>query len=91
MTRIFDSYGPFIPEISRAEKGALISMAGGQVTAYALSGLEARGILFVGPGEEVRRQEGATAALPLSAFLLFSCPLVFLSIDFAQSPCFSLC
>eukprot|EP00245_Coleochaete_scutata_P001202 TRINITY_DN1146_c0_g5_i1.p2 TRINITY_DN1146_c0_g5~~TRINITY_DN1146_c0_g5_i1.p2 ORF type:complete len:142 (-),score=13.81 TRINITY_DN1146_c0_g5_i1:37-423(-) len=35
--------------MDRVRKGALVSMAGGTVTAHALSSIEARGILFVQP------------------------------------------
>ncbi len=40
-------------ESSLHEKGKLVSNASGKASAFALSTLEARGILFVGPGEEV--------------------------------------
>lgn len=34
-------------------KGALIATAGGRATLHALGNLDARGVLFVGPGAEV--------------------------------------
>ncbi|HSW75661.1 MAG TPA: translational GTPase TypA [Candidatus Saccharimonadales bacterium] len=40
-------------EIQKRLKGALVSMESGQVTAYALDGLQDRGILFVQPGDKV--------------------------------------
>ena len=63
MTRIFDTYGAFVKELGRNDKGALISMATGPSTAYALAGLEPRGILFIGPGESV------SPAVPLDSLL----------------------
>ncbi|MCX5923884.1 MAG: translational GTPase TypA [Candidatus Dependentiae bacterium] len=40
-------------EIQKRLKGALVSMEGGQVTAYALDTLQDRGVLFVQPGDKV--------------------------------------
>lgn len=40
-------------EMQKRQKGALISMEAGQVTAYALDTLQERGILFVQPGDKV--------------------------------------
>ena len=41
--------------MDRTRKGVLVSMASGTITAHALASLEARGTLFVSPGEEVRK------------------------------------
>lgn len=49
----FMGYEPCAGEVPRRIRGSLVSMADGPVTAYALDGLQARGILFVAPGVEV--------------------------------------
>ncbi|MBM3208174.1 MAG: translational GTPase TypA [Chlamydiae bacterium] len=53
LTSIFESYAPWKGEIPGRTKGALISNGPGKVTAYACFGIQERGSLFVGPGEEV--------------------------------------
>jgi GTP-binding protein len=53
ITSIFESYAPWKGEIPGRTKGALISNGPGKVTAYACFGIQERGTLFVGPGEEV--------------------------------------
>jgi GTP-binding protein len=49
----FENYQPYKGDIATRTKGALVSMENGSVTAYALDGLQARGILFVKPGDQV--------------------------------------
>lgn len=49
----FMGYEPCAGDVPRRTRGSLVSMAAGPVTAYALDGLQARGILFVAPGTEV--------------------------------------
>lgn len=49
----FAGYQPYKGDIPTRTKGALISMENGPVTGYALDNLQQRGILFVGPGQEV--------------------------------------
>lgn len=49
----FLGYEPFRGPVERSRKGALISMADGICTAYALTELESRGTLFVSPGDRV--------------------------------------
>ncbi|KAL4439803.1 hypothetical protein ABPG75_002804 [Micractinium tetrahymenae] len=51
--RAFARYGPYKGGLERVRKGALIAVAGGKSTAYALGGLEPRGVLFVEPAAEV--------------------------------------
>lgn len=51
----FLKYVPYIGDISRNEKGALISMEDGICTSYALEACETRGILFVETGTQVYR------------------------------------
>jgi len=53
MNHRFDSYQPHAGDIPSRSRGAMISMETGQTTAYALDGLQPRGILFISPGEEV--------------------------------------
>ncbi len=53
MNHRFGGYEPYAGDIPGRTKGALVSMEDGQVTSYALDGLQARGVLFVGPGVEV--------------------------------------
>lgn len=49
----FSHYAPFKGEIKRRTTGSIISGFNGVTTAYALSGLEERGSLFIGPGVEI--------------------------------------
>eukprot|EP00887_Chlorella_sp_A99_P000494 scaffold17.g494.t1 len=51
--RAFARYGPFRGSLDRVRKGALVSVAGGKATTYALGQIEARGTLFVDPATEV--------------------------------------
>ena len=49
----FMGYEPCAGDVPRRTRGSLTSMTAGTVTAYALDGLQARGILFVTPTTEV--------------------------------------
>jgi GTP-binding protein len=53
MNSRFLGYEPYVGPLPRRTKGSMISMEDGPVTAYALDGLQPRGILFVKPGDEV--------------------------------------
>ena len=53
MNSIFDGYTPYQGEIPQRPTGALVADRPGSTTAYALEGLEDRGVLFVPPGVEV--------------------------------------
>ncbi|MBE0507231.1 MAG: translational GTPase TypA [Marinospirillum sp.] len=54
LTSIFDHYGPIAEgSVEHRINGVLVSMATGKVLAYALTTLQDRGRLFVGPGVEV--------------------------------------
>lgn len=53
MSHRFLEYAPYTGEIPARTKGSLISMATGSTTGYSLDGLQARGVLFVGPGVDV--------------------------------------
>ncbi|MCO5571830.1 hypothetical protein L7F22_025578 [Adiantum nelumboides] len=52
MHRAFLNYENYRGPLGNVRKGVLVSMAAGTITAHALMNLEARGILFVQPGQE---------------------------------------
>ncbi|MGH9616499.1 MAG: translational GTPase TypA [Acidobacteriaceae bacterium] len=53
MNSLFDGYMPHQGEIPQRSTGALIADRHGTTTTYALDGLQERGVLFLGPGNEV--------------------------------------
>jgi GTP-binding protein len=53
MNALFDGYMPYQGEIPQRPSGALISDRNGATTAYALNGLQDRGVLFLTAGVEV--------------------------------------
>jgi GTP-binding protein len=53
MNRLFEGWTPWQGEIKRRSTGVLVADRSGDTTAYALSHLEDRGELFVGPGTAV--------------------------------------
>jgi len=53
MNHTFHEYAPYRGSITGRKNGVLISMDSGETVAYALFGLQERGILFLGPGVEV--------------------------------------
>jgi GTP-binding protein len=53
LSHLFREYRPHVGEIETRKTGVLIALEQGETTAYALSALQERGKLFVGPGEEV--------------------------------------
>jgi GTP-binding protein len=53
MTHVFHDYAPFRGEIPGRKNGVLMAMEHGETTAYSLDGLQPRGVLFLGAGEEV--------------------------------------
>ncbi len=53
MSSRFVGYGPWCGEVSRRDRGSLISMESGPATGYALESLQARGTLFVSPTDQV--------------------------------------
>ena len=53
MNHTFDDYAPYKGPITGRKNGVLIAMESGETVAYALFGLQDRGILFVGPGVDV--------------------------------------
>jgi GTP-binding protein len=53
MNRTYHSYGPYKGPIQGRRVGVLISMGMGKAVAYALWGLEDRGVIMINPQEEV--------------------------------------
>lgn len=53
MHHVFDHYGDHSGEIVTRRQGAMISWESGSTTTYALHNAQERGVLFVGPGQEV--------------------------------------
>lgn len=53
MHQQFDGYEPFAGEIPGRTRGALIALEKGDVTSYALEGIQDRGSFFVKPGDKV--------------------------------------
>jgi GTP-binding protein len=52
-SHLFKEYGPWAGELITRSTGTLVATESGVTTAYALSAIQERGKLFVGPGEEV--------------------------------------
>jgi GTP-binding protein len=52
LNRRFEEYGPYVAGLERKPRGVLVSTTSGAITAFALDALQARGTLFVGPGED---------------------------------------
>ena len=50
---VFEEYGPWAGEIRSRPNGSLVADRSGQATGYSIQNLQARGILFVGSGEDV--------------------------------------
>jgi len=53
MHQQFDSYEPFAGKIPGRNSGVLIALERGEVTSYALEGLQDRGVFLVKPGDKV--------------------------------------
>jgi GTP-binding protein len=53
MHQQFDSYGPFAGDVVSRSRGAMIALESGEVTSYALEGLQDRGQFMVNPGDPV--------------------------------------
>jgi len=53
MNHRFMGYEPYVGDIPGRTKGSLISMENGSATAYAIEPLQARGILFIKPTDEI--------------------------------------
>jgi GTP-binding protein len=52
-SHLYKEYGPWAGELITRSTGTLVATESGVTTAYALSAIQERGKLFVGPGEEV--------------------------------------
>lgn len=55
MTHAFSEFRPWTGDIARGRNGVLVAMEAGETTAYALKGLEDRGVFFVKPRVTVYR------------------------------------
>ncbi len=53
LTSVFHAFLPHVGQIERSEYGAIISMASGKCLAFALGGIQKRGVLFIEPNVEV--------------------------------------
>ena len=53
LTSVFEEFAPLKGVIPGRSRGVLISNAAGKTTGYSLFNLQDRGVLFVGPGDEV--------------------------------------
>ncbi len=53
MTSVFHSFQPKVGEINKTEYGSMVSMATGKALGFSLDNLQDRGVLYIGPGEEV--------------------------------------
>ena len=53
LNHLFDGWDEWQGEIAHRQNGALVADRLGRTTAYAIDHLQARGIMFVGPGEQV--------------------------------------
>ena len=53
MSHLFKEYAPYAGEVLTRLTGTILATEAGVTTAYALEGVQERGKLFVGPGEEV--------------------------------------
>jgi GTP-binding protein len=53
LNHLFDGWDAWQGEIAHRQNGALVADRAGRTTAYAIDHLQARGVMFVGPGEAV--------------------------------------
>ncbi|MGI9018712.1 MAG: translational GTPase TypA [Euzebya sp.] len=53
LNRVFEEYVPWMGEVRTRGSGSLVADRLGPVTAFALQNLADRGVMFIGPGEEV--------------------------------------
>ncbi len=53
MTSVFNSFKPYVGEISKTDYGSMISMAKGKALGFSLANLQERGVMYIGPGTEV--------------------------------------
>jgi GTP-binding protein len=53
LNHLFDGWDAWQGDIAHRQNGALVADRPGRTTAYAIDHLQARGVLFIGPGEQV--------------------------------------
>lgn len=53
LTSIFHAFAPYAGPIVKTEYGSMVSMTQGKALAFALGGLQERGVLYIEPGTEV--------------------------------------
>ncbi|HKQ65393.1 MAG TPA: translational GTPase TypA [Methylomirabilota bacterium] len=53
LNHLFDGWDAWQGDIAHRQNGALVADRGGRATAYAIDNLQARGTMFIGPGEQV--------------------------------------
>ncbi len=53
LNHLFDGWAEWQGEIAHRQNGALVADRPGRTTGYAIDNLQARGVMFVGPGEQV--------------------------------------
>jgi GTP-binding protein len=53
LNHIFDGWDEWQGDIAHRQNGALVADRGGRTTAYAIDHLQARGTMFIGPGDQV--------------------------------------
>jgi len=53
LNHLFDGWDEWQGEIAHRQNGALVADRTGRTTAYAIDHLQARGVMFIGPGEQV--------------------------------------
>ena len=53
LNRVFEEYVPWMGEVRTRNTGSLVADRKGPTTAFALQNLSDRGVMFVGPGEDV--------------------------------------
>ena len=53
LNHLFDGYDEWQGEIPHRQNGALVADRGGRTTGYAIDNLQARGVMFLAPGEQV--------------------------------------
>ena len=53
LNHLFDGWDEWQGDIAHRQNGALVADRAGRTTAYAIDHLQARGVMFVGPGESV--------------------------------------
>jgi GTP-binding protein len=53
LNHLFDGWDAWQGDIAHRQNGALVADRAGRTTGYAIDNLQARGVMFVGPGEQV--------------------------------------